>query len=104
MPAWIKRVSEFLRLVDEQGQLSLTNITVYVVLFKIYQTENVSLLDAGALLVALLGYNGKKVLKYFNDKKQVLAADEANEIKQRLKELHDKVGAVAAATNMNKLR
>ncbi len=48
---------KFLRLVDEHdGNVSLTNLALLVVLVKIAISTNVSLVDAGALFTVLLSY------------------------------------------------
>jgi hypothetical protein len=59
----MKRFLEFLRLVDaHDGQLSLTNIALIVVIVKLALIQNAGLTDIGALLLALANYNYKKVL------------------------------------------
>lgn len=53
----------FFRIIDpHDGQLSLTNVALIVVLGKILAASSVSIVDAGALFVALLSYQGKKVI------------------------------------------
>lgn len=52
----------FLRLTDENNQLSLTNISLMVVVVKIALTPQASLPDLGALLLGLANYAHKKVL------------------------------------------
>src|SRR5688572_26794815 len=54
------RVLTFLRLVDENGNLSLTNIAVIVSLVKLAMTPTVSMTDTGALLVSVLNYAYKR--------------------------------------------
>lgn len=100
----IKKSANFLRLIDENGQLSLTYLAVWVVLVKIAFAQEVNITDAGILFVALLNYSGKKVLKHAGSKKQALQDEEATQIKQKLKELQDKIGAVATAANFTKIK
>lgn len=54
---------QFLRLVDENEQLSITNIAVMVVLVKISQTQTTSFEDISLLFLPLMGYAYKKHLK-----------------------------------------
>jgi hypothetical protein len=59
----MNKVLSFLRLVDpHDGQISLTNVALIVVLVKIGFAPEVSLVDAGALFVTLLSYQGKKLI------------------------------------------
>lgn len=54
------RVGRFLGLVGFDGNLSLTNIVVYVVIVKIALSPAASPADWGALLVAMLNYAHKR--------------------------------------------
>jgi hypothetical protein len=59
----MKRAAQFFRLIDgHDGQLSITNVAVLVVLIKIALASEVSLTDAGALFVVLMSYQSKKVI------------------------------------------
>lgn len=53
---------QFLRLVDDNEQVSLTNIAVMVAVYKISEVKAVSFEDLGLLLIPLLGYAYKKHL------------------------------------------
>ena len=54
------RVTQFLRITDEQNNLSLTNIALYIGLFKLAGTEGESLNDAALAIGALCNYAFKK--------------------------------------------
>lgn len=56
------KVLSFLRLVDENKQISLTNIGVMIVLTKLALVQQAGVADLGALLLALVSYNCKKLL------------------------------------------
>jgi hypothetical protein len=59
----LKKTLWFLRLTDEDGKISLTNIAVWITLGKLITTQNlVSPVDLGALLTSLAAYHGKKML------------------------------------------
>jgi len=55
-----KRLLEYLRINDERGRLSLTNLALIIMLFKIHQTNAVSIADLTALTIAILGYQAKR--------------------------------------------
>lgn len=60
---FLLKTAVFLRLVDgHDGQLSITNIAMFVVLYKLFTVEAASINDLGALLVTLGAYNYKKFL------------------------------------------
>lgn len=59
----IKNALSFLRIIDpHDGQISLTNVALIVVLIKIAASASFSMVDAGALFVTLLSYQGKKII------------------------------------------
>lgn len=60
--SFIKTILRFLRLIDQDHMVSLTNLAVIVVIVKIWQAKSSSYADMGALLVALSGYNAKKMI------------------------------------------
>lgn len=58
----MKRVLKFLRLIDENQNLSLTYLAVWIVLIKVAITPDFDLSSAGVLLIALLNYGYKKFI------------------------------------------
>lgn len=60
----MKKALRFLRLTDEHGRLSLTNILVLVALVKFALIKDVKLPDLSALILAVLAYNGKKAIDH----------------------------------------
>ena len=56
------KIGKFIRLIDENNQLSLTNIALMIGLYKIASTSGVNLNDAGLLFATLANYAGKKYL------------------------------------------
>lgn len=54
------KVLQFFRLVDENKQMSLTNLAVMIAVYKISQVNAVSFEEIGLLLIPLLGYAHKK--------------------------------------------
>lgn len=65
----IKKWALFLRLMDPDNKLSLTNIAVMVVLFKLATAkEAITPVDVGALISTMLGYQAKKVIGKMKDK------------------------------------
>jgi len=60
----IKKILKFLRITDEQGDLSITNLIVYAVLIKIIlKADAIGTTDLGTILAAILGYQGKRAIK-----------------------------------------
>lgn len=55
-----KRALAFLRLLDENGQLSITNISVMVVIIKVAVSPELDLPGIAALLTVISGYNFKR--------------------------------------------
>lgn len=62
MKAFFIRVGLFLRLIDDQHNLSLTNIATIIVVIKLALAQQASAIDLGTLLLALANYNVKKYL------------------------------------------
>lgn len=57
------RLLDFLRLVDDDKRLSLTNITVWVTIVHLALAKQVvTPIDLGALLAALASYQAKRIL------------------------------------------
>lgn len=57
------KVASFLRLIDKDHKMSLSNIAVMIALFKFATAANaIEPLDFGALLATLLNYSAKKVI------------------------------------------
>ena len=58
----IKKIASFLRLVDENGQLSLTNVSVIVTIIKLVLVQNASVCDLGILIASLTSYQVKRIV------------------------------------------
>lgn len=56
------QIGQFLRLLDENNQLSLTNITVYITIVKLATSPVTNYTDIAALVAALSTYTAKKVI------------------------------------------
>ena len=54
------KITRFLRITDEQNNLSLTNIALYIGLYKLAFTQGESLNDAALAIGALCNYAFKK--------------------------------------------
>lgn len=63
MKSKIKSLFTFLKLIDKHdGQLSLTNVAVIVVVTKMALAPVASITDVGTLFITLLAYSSKKVI------------------------------------------
>lgn len=105
------KLLNWLRLTDQHdGQLSLTNLALLVVLVKLGMASEVTLVDAGALFVALLSYQGKKVIAGQAAAPKELRQDMArivtahNAAMEKIAELSSKVTAQQVAMGMKDIR
>lgn len=57
------KILTYIRINDEKGLLSLTNIAMILVLYKLAVTPALSIQDLTALFVSILGYQGKRFLE-----------------------------------------
>ena len=55
-------IGQFLRLLDDSGQVSLTNIAVYITLYKLATAPLTNYTDIAALIAAMGTYTVKKVI------------------------------------------
>jgi hypothetical protein len=74
---------KFLRLEDENGFLSLTNIAVLVCIVKVAMMASVGVPDLGALMLSMLNYGHKKHLA---KKKDGVNAEEVQALKAKVDE------------------
>lgn len=88
----LKHALYFLRLTDENGLLSITNIGCIVVLIKVALNPNPSIVDMGSLLITLSLYFGKA---HMNRNKQAIT----DENKQAIADIQDKVKQIADKTS-----
>lgn len=59
----VKKCLVYLRINDEHNRLSLTNITMLIILFKLYTTPSTTFGDITTLAIAVLGYQQKRKLE-----------------------------------------
>jgi len=57
-----KRAATFFRITDEYGRISLTNITMMIVMYKIAVTPSMGMQDITALAIGVLGYQVKRMV------------------------------------------
>ena len=58
----INKALKYLRINDEKGLVSLTNIAMILVIYKIAMTPAVSFEDITALAIAVMGYQVKRAV------------------------------------------
>jgi len=63
----IKKALKYLRINDEKDMISLTNTAMILVLYKIAMTPAVSFTDITALAIAVMGYQGKRIIESKNE-------------------------------------
>lgn len=66
MKTKLLKIADFLRLIDETGNLSLTNIAVIVVICQLFVSKIVSFTDVAALLTVLSSYTFKRYIQRRN--------------------------------------
>lgn len=59
----ISKVLKYFRINDDNNLVSLTNVTMIVIIYKISVTPAVNFQDITALAVAVLGYQAKRVVE-----------------------------------------
>lgn len=60
---WIKKVLRYARINDEKNNISLTNLAMMIVMYKMVVTNATSWQDLSALAIAILGYQIKRVIE-----------------------------------------
>lgn len=58
----VHKVLQYLRINDEKNVLSLTNIAMILILYKVAITPTVSFQDITALFIAIAGYQTKRIV------------------------------------------
>lgn len=58
--AFLSKGLKYFRINDDQNRLSLTNVTMLIILFKLCTTPSSSFQDITALSIAVLGYQFKR--------------------------------------------
>ena len=61
--ALAKRIVNILRITDEKGLLSLTNITMMIVMYKIAVIPVLSVGDLTALALGVFSYQAKRIIE-----------------------------------------
>lgn len=93
----IARAARYLRVTGDGGTMSLTSVVLIVATMKVAVTLQVSVVDLGVLVLALLNSNAKKVLG-------LLAAKKADQAEARLKRVEDEIKSLAQLEGARQLR
>lgn len=101
----MNKVLSFFNLLDAEGNLSITNLAVIVVLVKLAISPSASLTEAGTLLIALANYAHKRAV---NKNSQVLEVDplkpQVDEISKKLEDMSSQVSALALSSGLTKVK
>jgi hypothetical protein len=54
------KIGQVTRLLDENGQVSLTNLSIMISLYKLLVVPNASFMEVGTFLISALAYNYKR--------------------------------------------
>jgi len=61
--SFLKKALQYLRINDSKNMISLTNTAMILILYKIAATPAVSFTDITALAIAVMGYQGKRIIE-----------------------------------------
>jgi hypothetical protein len=61
--SFLVKIGQFFRVLDDDGLLSLTNISVMISLYKLLTAPATSYVDVGTVVTSLLAYTAKKVIQ-----------------------------------------
>ena len=99
------KVGRFFRIIDEQYPcLSITNIACLVIVVKIALAAEPSIADLSGLLITLLAYYGKKNLHKGEDKTSEEQKKAMAELTNKVREVGDRIGGVAAMVGIKNLK
>lgn len=94
----LKDLAVFLRLVDEQGRLSITNLTIYLMLAKILSAPQVAVPELAAFVTSLASYQVKRFINgYVSNEPNELA-----DLKEQLSKLQTTVTSVQLNNTMRR--
>lgn len=102
----LKRALYFLRITDEQNNVSLTNLAIWIVLVRMVYHPELMMLDIGALLIAYMTYSTKKILACRKPptapESESLGAvkSDISHLFDQIKELRDKIGGISLAAGI----
>lgn len=101
----IKGALEWLRIIDvHDGQVSLTNVALIIVLGKLVFAPAVGLTEIGGLLIALASYQGKKVInRNAESPEEDPLKPQVEEMKTLIDDIQSKVTALAMQAGIKKL-
>jgi hypothetical protein len=94
----VKKIAAFLRLLDENAQLSLTNIAVMIILVKVALAPTLNFAEVATLLGVLSGYSFKRFVQRKTDKVQPL--DIPAELRAKLSAMRSELDGVKLTLGM----
>ena len=95
----------FLNLLDAEGNLSITNVAVILVLIKLAFSPTASLTEAGMLLATLANYAHKRSTKQIKEEEveEDLITPQVNQMQQKLNDMATQVSAMSIQSGIKKL-
>jgi len=90
------RALQFLRITDEQHNLSITNLAIIITLIVTLMRPELQAMDIGALIAALVAYQAKKFTG------QAKPENESEDIKKIVSDLQAKVVALQIGNQMKR--
>lgn len=105
MPS-MQQVLTFFNMTDREGNLSITNIAMIVLIAKIALAPAVSIAEVAAFFIALLNYSHKRYEASKAANAEVVTIDESraavSEMATKLTEIESKVTGILLATGFKK--
>jgi hypothetical protein len=92
------RILQFLRVADESGNLSLTNLALAATLIRLLMQPELAIADIATFVATILGYQFKR---YMAPEPQA-AASEIEDVKKALEAMQSKLSAMQIGRALNK--
>ena len=92
----VLRALQFLRIVDEKNNLSITNLAIMITLGAMLMRPEIQAMDIGALVAALVAYQAKRFTG------AATPETEAEDIKKIVADLQSKVVALQIGNQMKR--
>lgn len=95
---YLLKSGKFLRLIDENNEISLTNVAFMVIILKVALVQDTSMTDIAALLTVILNYSYKKHIALKKPEKHSEKTDSRlSKLEKAFSKVEDNVGKLLLA-------
>lgn len=99
-----KGILKFFNLLDSEGHLSITNLSVVIVLIKLIYSPSTSITEAGLLLITLSNYAHKRIVNRNNqESEEDPLKPQIEELQMKIEEMTSQVSAMSIQSGIKKL-